>query len=100
MEKTKKDCGDKLCHAHGTLSLRGRSFSGKVVSSKMHKTAVVEWENTRFVKKYERYEKRRTRVKAHNPDCIGAKEGDIVKITETRPISKTKKFTIVEVFKK
>ncbi len=94
----KKDiCNDQHCPIHGTLSLRGREFTGKVISSKAAKTATVEWERKHFVKKYERYEKRRTRVKVHNPLCINAKENDFVKIKECRPISKTKKFTITEV---
>lgn len=75
---------------------RGRTFIGTVVDAKMQKTATVEWERRAYVQKYERYEKRRTRVKAHNPENIDAKKGDIVKIMECRPLSKTKKFTIIE----
>jgi len=94
-----KDCKDKNCPTHGNLKVRGRSFTGKVVSSKMHKSATVVWERYRFIKKYERYEKKRTKIHAHNPPCIDAKEGDIVKIMETRPLSKTKNFVILEVIK-
>jgi small subunit ribosomal protein S17 len=36
---------------------------------------------------------------AHNPPCINAKEGDVVKIAECRPLSKTKKFVVIEVAK-
>ena len=36
----------------------------------------------------------------HNPDCIDAKEGNLVKIMECRPLSKTKNFVIVEVLGK
>lgn len=80
-----------------TISIRGKSFTGKVVSAKMHRTVVVEWERRTLVPKFERYEKRRSKVSAHNPDEIAAKEGDIVKIQETRPLSKTKNFVVVEV---
>ncbi|MBC8494667.1 30S ribosomal protein S17 [archaeon] len=83
----------------GNISLRGRTFEGVVISDKMHKTVTVEWERRRNVKKYERYEKRRTKVKAHNPDTINAKEGDKVIIKETRPLSKTKHFVVVEIKK-
>ena len=62
----------------------------------MRKTAVIEFERLYFLKKYERYEKRRTRLKAHNPECINAKEGDIVKVMECRPLSKTKNFVIIK----
>lgn len=89
-------CSDVKCPFHGTLSVRGRTFTGKVVSAKMSKTVNVEWDRRVYIPKYERYLKKRTRVKAHNPDCIAAKEGDMVRIIECRPLSKTKQFTVVE----
>jgi len=72
---------------------RGRRFTGKVVSDKMQKTVTVEWERRTYLPKYQRYEKRRTRVKAH--DELGCKIGEHVEIAETRPISKTKNFVVV-----
>lgn len=78
------------------LSTRGRTFTGVVVASRMQSTATVEWTRRKYVRKYERYLTQKTRVKAHNPSKIGAKEGDIVKIMECRPVSKTKHFIIVE----
>ena len=36
-------------------------------------------------------------IKVHNPPCINASEGDLVKIYETRPLSKTVHFVVVEV---
>lgn len=95
-EKAGDSCNDKLCPFHGKLSLRGRSFMGEVISAKMQKTATVQWERRHFLPKYERYERRKTRLHAHNPACISAREGDIVKIAETRPVSKTKSFVIIE----
>lgn len=74
---------------------RGRTFTGKVVSDKMTKTVTVEWERRKYVPKYQRYEKRRTRIKAHNE--MGAKKGDTVEIQETRPISKTKNFIVTRI---
>ena len=82
------------------ISIRGKSFTGKVVSDKMHRTVVVEWEQRVLIPKFERYEKSRSRVSAHNPEEINAKEGDVVRIQETRPISKTKNFIVVEVLSK
>ena len=79
------------------LSTRGRTFTGTIVSDRMSKTVTVEWERRRYVPKYQRYEKRRTRVKAH--DELGVKMGDIVEIVETRPISKTKNFLVMRVIK-
>ncbi|MBU0472017.1 MAG: 30S ribosomal protein S17 [Nanoarchaeota archaeon] len=92
MKQTKKENSDKK-----NISLRGRIFEGKVVSDKMHKTVTVEWDRKKYVRKYERYERRRTKVKAHNPESINAKEGDLVRIMETRPISKTKNFVVIEI---
>ncbi len=82
------------------ISKRGRTFEGKVVSDKMHKTVTIVWERRKYVPKYERYEKRRTKVKAHNPETINAREGDLVRIQETRQLSKTKSFIVTEIIKK
>lgn len=95
-ESPEEKCNDVKCPFHGRLSIRGRQLTGTIVSTKMRKTAVIEFARLNFSKKYERYEKRRTRLKVHNPECINAKEGDIVKVMECRPLSKTKNFTIVQ----
>ncbi len=76
-------------------STRGRTFTGVVTSDSMRKTVTVEWNRRHYIPKYERYEKRRTRVKAHNPPEVDARVGDEVVIKETRPMSKTKHFTII-----
>jgi small subunit ribosomal protein S17 len=83
----------------GSVKVRGRIFTGTVVSSKMQKTVTVEWPRKKFNTKYERFEMRRTRVKAHNPESIDAKDGDLVRIAETRPLSKTKNFVVIEIVK-
>ena len=93
----KENCNDKNCPIHGSLSVRGRTFNGIVASSKASKSAVVEWGRLYAVPKYERYEKRKTRIMVHNPLCINAKEGDFVEIKECRPLSKTKKFVITAI---
>lgn len=90
-----KECNDKNCPFHGNLSVRGQIFRGRVVKS-YEKSAVIERERIRYVPKYERYLKKRSKMHAHNPPCIDAKPGDIVTIAECRPISKTKSFVIVE----
>jgi small subunit ribosomal protein S17 len=92
-------CNDKNCPWHGKLSLRGKLLEGKVVSTRAQKTAIVEREYFHYVPKYERYERRRSRIPAHNPPCIDAKVGDRVKIAECRRLSKTKAFVIIEVMK-
>ena len=89
-------CEDKNCPFHGNLSVRGRVFTGDVISDKSHGTVIVQWRYYHYIPKYERYERRNTRVAAHNPACIAAKKGDKVKIAECRPLSKTKKFVVIE----
>lgn len=93
----KENCNDKHCPSHGSISTRGRSFVGDVTNVNIHKTITVEWPRQFYLKKYERFEKRRTRIKAHKPDCIEVEVGDKVKVMETRPIAKTKNFVVVEV---
>lgn len=98
--KNRKERNHGKLQPKSSLSLRGRIFIGTVISARMQKTVTVEWERKHFLKKYERYEKRKSKVKAHNPESVNAKEGDIVKIMECRPISKTKNFIVVGVMGK
>ncbi len=91
-----RECDDENCPFHGTLPVRGQILRGRVVKT-YGKTAVVERELIRYVPKFERYMKKRSKFHAHNPRCIRAKPGDIVTIGECRPISKTKSFVILEV---
>ena len=63
----------------------------------MQSTVVVERRNTRYMKKFERYEKRTRNYSAHLPNCIGeVSAGDSVRIMECRPLSKTVKFCVIE----
>ncbi len=95
-KKPKKSCDDLNCPFHGELAVRGRVFEGVVVSAKMDKAVVVRRDYLHYVRKFMRYERRRSRIPSHNPPCIDAKEGDRVTIAECRPISKTVSFVVVE----
>ncbi len=95
-KKPKKTCDDINCPFHGELSVRGRVLEGVVVSAKMDKTVVVERDYLLYIRKFKRYERRRSRISSHNPPCIDVKEGDRVIIAESRPISKTVGFVVVE----
>ena len=88
--------GAKEKAENGQFRTHGRTFVGTVVSDKMHRTVVVEWERRHYVPKYQRYQRRYSKVAAHNPDEIDAKKGDKVTIMETRPISKTKSFVVIK----
>jgi len=95
----KNVCNDPKCPYHGSLKVRKKTYEGLVISDKMDKTVTVRWQRLVKIKKYERYEKRYSKVKAHNPPCINAKLGDYVRIAETRPLSKTKHFVVIEILK-
>ena len=73
---------------------KNKILQGVVVSDKMDKTVVVAV--ARYIKlpKYSKYVSRDKRYKAHDPENR-FKVGDKVKIKETRPISKDKKFIVV-----
>lgn len=72
---------------------------GKVVSDKMDKTVVVAIENSVKHKFYNKIIKRTIRLKAHdeNNEC---KVGDRVRIMETRPLSKDKRWRLVNIIEK
>ncbi|MBI4150423.1 30S ribosomal protein S17 [Candidatus Woesearchaeota archaeon] len=89
-------CQDSKCPFHGSLKLHGRTFTGMVLATRSAKTATVGWERRYYVPKYERYERRYTKLHVHNPTCINAQQGDVVIIAETRPLSKTKHFVVVQ----
>jgi small subunit ribosomal protein S17 len=96
LKKPSRTCDDPNCPFHGKLRIRGRLLEGVVVSDKMEKSASIRIDSIKYLPKYERYERRHSKITAHNPPCIDAKRGDKVKIVECRPLSKTKAFVIVE----
>lgn len=80
---------------------RGRKIEvvGQVVSDKMDKTiSVLIYRLVRHMK-YGKYMKRTSVFKAHD-EKNEAKIGDIVRIRETRPLSKTKRFRLIEIVDK
>jgi len=91
-----QECNDPKCPFHGTLPVRGKILEGKVVSAKMQGSIVVERNYLHYLPKYERYERRHSRISAHSPPCMEVKKGNIVKIAECRPLSKTKHFVVIE----
>ena len=93
----KTKCDDPNCPFHGSLPVRGQILEGIVTSDKAERTITVERSFYKFISKYERYEKRKSKKNAHNPDCIELNIGDAVKIAECRSLSKTKHFVVIEV---
>ena len=72
---------------------------GRVVSRKMDKTAVVVVETSRHHPMYKKTMKKLTRYKAHDEknECA---PGDIVRLVETRPLSKEKRWRVAEIVTK
>jgi small subunit ribosomal protein S17 len=69
---------------------------GIVVSNKMQKTAVVAIENRSAHSKYGKVVVRTKKYKVHDEENQ-CKEGDRVRISETRPLSRTKRWTLAEI---
>ncbi len=99
LKRPELECSEEDCPFHGTLSVRGRTLEGIVVSTRMQKSCVVQLNYTRYDNKYERYSRMRSRITTHSTPCIPIKVGDTVRIAECKPLSKTKSFVVVEVIK-
>ena len=82
-----------------TQRKKPKSQIGIVVSDKMDKTAVVRLESSSVHKLYKKIIRHKRKVKAHDAENA-AKVGDKVRIIPSRPLSKEKKYRIVEVIKK
>ena len=91
-----RTCDDPNCPFHGKLSVRGRVMEGIVTSVKMYKTITFQQDYLSLVKKYSRYERRKSKKHAHVPPCIDVKLGDKVKVIECRPLSKTVSCVVVQ----
>ena len=72
---------------------------GKVVSDKMDKTVVVTVEDRVPHARYKKIIKRTYRLKAHD-EANACGVGDIVKVMETRPLSRDKRWRVVEIVEK
>ena len=81
------------------IQKKKRELTGLIVSDKMDKSVVVQVERSIQHKVYKKYIKRYKKYHAHdeNNEC---NMGDVVKITETRPLSKLKRFRVSEIVKK
>jgi small subunit ribosomal protein S17 len=100
MKKIKEDkisCADQFCPTHGrnAVKTRGRIFEGTVIK-KLPKRVKIVFERTLYVPKYERFEKRKTKIHARLPDCMDdIVEGDYIEVQECRPLSKLIHFYVI-----
>jgi len=80
------------------INTNGKTFEGSVISDKMTNTIVVSLEYTRRHPLYKKIFKKHKNIYAENN--LSAKIGDKVKVRETRPLSKLKRFTTLSIIKK
>jgi len=75
---------------------RRKTLTGRVVSNKMDKTVVVEVQRMRRHPLYGKVIRKTTRLMAHDEDKA-CQVGDVVRVIETRPLSKRKRWVVREV---
>ncbi|MEM8961107.1 MAG: 30S ribosomal protein S17 [Acidobacteriota bacterium] len=78
---------------------RRQKLTGTVVSNKGDKTIIVKVERTIMHKLYQRYVKSSKRYAAHDEENT-CREGDLVEIIQSRPLSKTKRWRLNEVLQR
>ena len=76
-----------------------RTLTGRVVSDKMDKSITVLIERRVKHPMYGKYLSKSSKLKAHD-EANECKEGDVVTISESRPLSKTKSWTLVKIEEK
>jgi ribosomal protein S17 len=84
-------------HESDLVMARGRTFEG-TVTKKFPRRVVVEFERTVYIRKYERFYRKMTRLHARLPKEMEEKinVGDYIKVRECRPLSKIIHFIVVE----
>ena len=73
-----------------------KTLTGRVVSNRMDKTVVVEVQRVRRHRLYGKVVRKNTRLMAHDEDNT-CTVGDVVRIVETRPLSKRKRWAVAEI---
>ena len=81
------------------MSSNRKQLVGKVVSNKMDKTIVVQIDELIMHPLYKKSVRRTKKIKGHDEknECT---IGDLVRVTETRPLSKDKRYRLVEIIEK
>ncbi|PWN94362.1 hypothetical protein FA10DRAFT_264899 [Acaromyces ingoldii] len=88
---------DKKCPWTGQVSVRGRILTGRVVSTKMTRTIIIRREYLHYVPKYNRYERRHSKLPVHVSPAFRVAVGDEVIVGQTRPLSKTIRYNLLRI---
>ncbi|MEM3122067.1 MAG: 30S ribosomal protein S17 [Candidatus Pacearchaeota archaeon] len=93
-DRTEREKGKNVARA--MILPRGRKFEGYVIR-KFDKRVTIQFEKVRFIRKYERYIKKKIKLHAHLPDDMKNEIniGDYIEIQECRPLSKIKHHIII-----
>ncbi len=100
MEETKEETkSEEVAAGEAPRKSVKKVLQGRVVSNKMQKTIVVEIHQRKLHRLYKKYLTRTKKIKAHDEknEC-GV--GDTVRVVETRPLSKEKRWRLVEIVEK
>jgi len=81
------------------MSKKEKTRVGHVISNKMNKTVVVSVETSKRHPLYRKIMRRAVKYKAHDEENSCA-EGDVVRIIETRPLSREKRWRVSEIIKR
>jgi small subunit ribosomal protein S17 len=97
MAETKK-IDNKKETTKNLVGTRGRIFKGKVIKKFPHRLTI-EFDRPVYIKKYERFYKKKTRIHARIPESLRDKIelGDIIKVQESRPLSKIIHAVVIEI---
>jgi small subunit ribosomal protein S11e len=88
---------DHKCPFTGGVSIRGKIYTGLVLSTKMHRTIIIRRDYLHYIKKFKRYEKRHKHMAVHCSPCFRVSPGDVVTVGQCRPLSKTVRFNVLRV---
>ncbi|HRZ85735.1 MAG TPA: 30S ribosomal protein S17 [Candidatus Paceibacterota bacterium] len=99
-KKTDRNSKENIAEARNQkelYSLRGRKFEGYVIK-KIDKRVTIEYEKVKYIKKYERYIKEKSKLHARLPSELinSIQIGDYIQITECRPLSKIIHFVVTK----
>ena len=98
MAKEKKS-KERAIGTANVVGTHGRVFYGDVIR-KINNRIAIEFDRAVYLKKYERFMKKKTRLHARVPQGLNVEVGDYVKIQECRPLSKIIHFMALEVVRK
>lgn len=105
MQKENKNdgvnCQDIDCPQHCKLRMHGRIFQG-LVTHIFPRRLTIEFDRIIYIRKYERYMKKRTKIHARVPACLQQTiaVGDLIRVQECRPLSKIIHHVVKEVVQK